>query len=152
MCRVLRLIVMCLVALSVPVQGAAAISMLYCAPGCEHHAISSSLPTHDASSGDTNSHHDSSAADEAATAPDHTTHPCAGHDDGDASPNAKPSCGACVHCGCAAAALPASTIAVPDTIFVAVHGPGLAPAPVSFITAGPDRPPRATSLETPTVA
>jgi len=134
MLDVLRITLMWLVALAVPVQGYAAAAMFGCGPG--HHSMTSTSQA--------------AAADEARVevAANH-------HDDDSAEPNhahkleargtpdkvGKGSCTPCASC-CVVTALPATMLVFQPVplvdFFVPLARRGLA----SFLTEGPERPPR----------
>ena len=146
MSRIGRIVVMWLLALAVPVQGFAAASMVGCAsahPGAAHsHAIGMHQHTVDMPQ---HSHDSATAADGTAHA-GHQHHADARHG-GDPQGHAgaklsKASCSACASC-CTSAALPAALV-----VFEATAAPDAfdSPAPqalASFISGGPERPPRA---------
>ena len=145
MLRVLRFMLMWLLALAIPVQGFAAASMLGCGTG--HHGAagghSHALGMHQHAI-DTPQHSYGVEGDEMAHAIHHQhavgiqgdTHKAhAG------TTSSKAPCSACASC-CTSAALPATPV-----VFEAMHAPDafvlLAPHRVaSFISGGPERPPR----------
>ena len=146
MLRVLRITLMWLVAFAVPVQGYAAVAMFGCGPG--HHGMtgvpsqSTAADDHDAAvpphsheahvemEGD--HHHDDSAE------PNHV-HLLKTH--GKSVKSGKGSCTPCASC-CVVAALPAAMIVFQAIPLVDFFVP-LAPLGVaSFLTEGPERPPR----------
>lgn len=143
MLRVLRITLMWLVALAVPVQGYAAVTMLGCGPGHHDSAVSQS-PVAIAGGNDVavSPHsHESHAVlagqrlhDDAAE-PDHA-HALKSHGKAGKGP-----CTPCASC-CVVAALPATTLvfqAIPLLDFFVPLAPrGM----VSFLTEGPERPPR----------
>lgn len=121
-----RLIVMCLIALALPIQGVAAATMLHCAAATSHAAHGASAVAHDEGG-----HHHAGAAP---------------HDDGVSAVShhhtgGKSSCSACASC-CSAAALPAMPIVLAsqdaaEPFFAIPRLPV-----VVFLTGGPERPPR----------
>jgi hypothetical protein len=143
MLRVLRITLMWLLALAIPVQGFAAVSMLGCGTG--HHGAagghSHALGMHQHAV-DTPQHSHGVDSDEMAHASHHQ--PAGSHGDAhkpDAGASSKASCSACAAC-CTSAALPATPV-----VFEATHGPDtfglLAPLRVaSFISGGLERPPK----------
>ena len=146
MLRVLRITLMWLVALAVPVQGYAAVAMFGCGPG--HHGMAgmqsqaaaeddhdAAMPQHSHEAqvemgGD--HHHDDSAE------PSHA-HMLKAH--GAPGKVSKGSCTPCASC-CVVAALPATMVVFQPVplvdFFVPLAPRGLA----SFLTEGPERPPR----------
>lgn len=146
MLRVLRITLMWLLTLAVPVQGFAAASMLGCGTG--HHGTAGShshaMGMHERSIAAPQHPHDGDE-DELAQADDHYRVGAAGH--GDAHKThasgkfSKASCSVCASC-CTSAAPPATPV-----IFEAADAPDafvlVASQPVaSFISGGPERPPR----------
>jgi hypothetical protein len=132
----LRLLLLCLMAVALPVQGLAATGAVHCAA------------MHDRMQGATGHHHDDGSAhqhdahhggQEAASAPsggdDHRA------DDGSPRVGSAFKCSACAAC-CVALGLPSVAITLP-----ALPAEGLEPdiafrAAVAFLTGGPERPPR----------
>lgn len=128
----LRLMLLCLMAVALPVQGFAAAGALHCATMHERMQVAS-MHHHD----DGVDHHHVQAA-----TPHDMQNSDAGPDDGAARVGGHFKCSACAAC-CVGLGLPASTISVPP-------GPaeGMSPSSVSravapFFTGGPERPPRA---------
>jgi hypothetical protein len=137
MSRLIRCLLVWLLALALPLQGVAAASMRHCAPAGDAvhgqaaqaggHGLSSAPHAHQADHGAAHGHAAAAAADQAEDAP------------ATALPEAK--CSACAAC-CAALGLPAVGVKLPSP-------PGAddvarpAPAGVdSFVANGLDRPPR----------
>ena len=140
----IRTLLIWLMVLAVPAQGAAAATMAYCGPnhhggGTATQALETESAQHSNHRSGTHSahaHHDMSAlADEGnSAAADSAASPPGGHAD-------KQKCSACASC-CSIGAMLSSTIAVPvpdvtPTVFSAV-----VPSVDAFATDGPDRPPR----------
>ena len=140
MSRILRIMVMWLLALAVPVQGFAAASMVGCmaghggaglhshAIGMHHHSVE--LPQHS---------HEGHA--HVLAHADHRHASDANHDVHAGGTFTKASCSACASC-CTSAALPTALL-----VFEAMDAPdsfvSLAPQPVAtFVSGGPERPPR----------
>ena len=127
----LRLMLLCLMAVALPVQGFAATGTVHCATMHERMQVAALHHQDDGADhhhAQAASQHDRSSAD-------------TGPDDGAARAGGVFKCSACAAC-CVGLGLPASTIRVPQ-------GPaeGLSPQPVQrsvapFLTGGPERPPR----------
>lgn len=122
--RTLRLLVAWLMLLALPLQGWAAATMLGC--GQQHaHAAAAAAQHAD--------HH----ADHA-----HPAHAAAhGHADEGAHADGAGSCASCAAC-MVGLALPAASLALADPPVAGEPRLRAPPAPVSFVTGGPDRPPR----------
>jgi hypothetical protein len=121
--RLLRLWLMCVIALAIPAKGLAAASMVSCGP--VHQSSQQVFAGHDHSA---HSQHQASAeADEESTDP--------------LDPLPAFKCSACSSC-CTAAALPCAALSVdpdrPPEAFAVVAPPAAA----AFFTTGPERPPR----------
>lgn len=111
--RALRIVVMWLIALALPVQGLAAATMLSCGGG-DHQQVAS----HD--------HHDHAmehGGEQAAPNHDHAK------------------CSACADC-CIAGALPAAVMTLDPLERTTERAAAWRAAPASFVTGGPERPPR----------
>ncbi|MEO6033557.1 MAG: hypothetical protein ABIP61_16980 [Burkholderiaceae bacterium] len=146
MLRNLRILLMCLVALAVPVQGFAAMSMSGCGPG--HHGAwttqADAGPMHEDVFGTPPHAHDAGLeVDSSGHHPDASA--AAVHGDvSEAQLEGKlgaGSCSACATC-CLAAALPATTLsfeAISEADFIA---PLIPHSATSFFTESPERPPR----------
>ncbi|MED5622383.1 hypothetical protein [Ideonella sp. BN130291] len=127
-----RLLALWLIAVALPIQGVAAATMLHCAGMPSHEAAVAGPGDHHEGHG---GHHHAGAATEPAGDAHATHHPAGG----------KHSCSACASC-CSATALPAMPLLL---VSQGVTEP-LTPDPerplVAFLTGGPERPPRTTSL------
>jgi hypothetical protein len=143
--RLARLLLLCLISLALPFQAAYAVATPSCGFATHGHgpeALQDQADGH-------HDHHAGSGIDEAATA--HAVDAAVGdhpavdgaHPHAHASP-AKGSCSVCTPC-CSSAAPPpgVATVAEPRIEMDAVR-PLLHAASVSFLTDGPERPPRAT--------
>jgi hypothetical protein len=138
---IVRTLVLCLLALALPLQGLAAATMLHCGPS--HHARMASAPAaHDhaahghGAAGGARSHDlatDGSAAVDAANqqTPDYLGDPSL----------AKAKCSACASC-CSAVALPASVAEISAVQQHASRFPALSAQVEPVVTDSPDRPPR----------
>lgn len=146
MLRVLRITLIWLVALAVPVQGFAAVAMFGCGPG--HHSttgapapgvamdkLAGDLPQHShAGHSDLHADHDHAGAADA----DHAQVLKAHGTSGKAGESA---CSPCASC-CVVAALPATMVVFQPVPLVDLMMP-FAPRGIgSFLTEGPERPPR----------
>lgn len=128
----LRLMLLCLMTVSLPVQGFAATGALHCAQMHERMQVSAA---HHHDDGAAHEHRDRDAASPVLT--DADTVP----DDGTARVGGVFKCSACAAC-CVGLGLPAGTISLPQ-------GPAQSLAPMrgehavaAFLTSGPERPPR----------
>ena len=148
MLRILRIVLLWLVALAVPVQGLAAATMLHCGPA---HAAADTV-----GAGPSRGSHVGADASFHVHAVDHQ------HDDGDAAdPDAqstdadaagktaaelhklsKSSCASCSAC-CAATALPAVPILLDSPLLAGSVPAARSVSAAVFLTDGPERPPRA---------
>lgn len=145
MLRALRITLMWLIALAVPVQGSAAVTMLGCDPG--HHGSTGSSrmamaaePTQDAG------HHSHEAVAEGVESRDHDggvphdrSHPLKTH--GTAQKVAKGNCTPCASC-CVVAALPTTVIQFEPVPLVDVFVLSVQSGVSSFLADGLERPPR----------
>lgn len=120
-----RLLLMCLMAVALPVQGYAAAGAVHCAAMHERmHATAAAEHHHD--DGAMASHHHEAVADD--------------HDSGKGGP-AGFKCSACAAC-CVALGLPSSALDLP-AVRADSAAPGIVSAsPAAFLTSGPERPPR----------
>ncbi|TAK78015.1 MAG: hypothetical protein EPO01_21400 [Aquabacterium sp.] len=154
--RWLRITLLWLLAAALPVQGWAAVTMALCGP--THHRMSQAAAvvhnpethghaTHDhadhrgATDHDDGAHHvhGEVASNDTATAGANCAHgpDCVHHD----AKFSKAKCGTCASC-CTGTAIPTTLVslkAAPQTFFVS---PVLPRTSVTFLTAGPERPPR----------
>lgn len=127
----LRLLLLCLMAVALPVQGFAAAGAMHCATMHErmqgvdvhHHDDGADHPHAQAAS-----HHDMSSTD-------------AGSDDSAARVGGMFKCSACAAC-CVGLGLPASVISVPPGPAEGLTPPSVSRAVATFFTGGPERPPR----------
>lgn len=129
----MRLMLLCLMAVALPVQGFAATGALHC--GAMHERMQV----------DTAHHHDDGAAQ--SHDGQHLGNPApaaasdGGHDDGAARVGGVFKCSACAAC-CVGLGLPAGALPLPQGPAES-PAPGLvADAPTAFLTSGPERPPR----------
>jgi hypothetical protein len=129
----LRLMLLCLMAVALPVQGFAATGALHCGAMHERMQVNSVHHHDDGAAHPHDGHHATSPAPAAASD--------VGHDDGAARAGGFFKCSACAAC-CVGLGLPAGTITLPQA-------PAQSPAPslaadavASFLTSGPERPPR----------
>jgi hypothetical protein len=125
----MRLLLLCLIAVAVPLQGFAATGAVHCAP--MHDRMEAAMADHH---GDRrpDHHHQPVAADHALAEHDATA---------SQSGVGTFKCSACAAC-CVAMGLPAGAIALPQA---PADGPLAAltsPPDVAFLTGGPERPPR----------
>jgi hypothetical protein len=117
----------CLLLLALPLQGLAAATMVFCAPG--HHGSS-------AAAGEEHAHHASEHASMPASSPDHA----------DSEAPAKHlragtmKCSACA--SCFFTAVPSAALVFEPPEFGPATFVALVPVVAPFIAAGPDRPPR----------
>jgi hypothetical protein len=145
MLRVLRITLMWLIALAVPIQGSAAVTMFGCGPG-HHGGMGSSQavvaqerapdvddPSHGAMTEDADSHHHDGGASH-----DHS-HSLKSH--GAAHKVAKGNCTPCASC-CVVAALPATMIQFEPVSLVDSFVLSAQSGVSSFLADGLERPPR----------
>ncbi len=119
-----RLLLLCLMALALPVQGFAAAGGAHC--GAMHERMQASAAQ---------DHHHPADAMDAAEAPHHDDAAQVGL--GDAS-----KCSACATC-CVALGLPATSLLLPVLRAESAQPCFAAAGPAAFLTSGPERPPRA---------
>lgn len=152
--RVLRIALFWLIALAIPAQGVAAVSMLFCGP--THHRLAPAA--HPASS---HSHEQPGAHDDHAVMGDHAAgahnHGSTDHGQpadvptgdaadqrvfaGDLDQLTMHKCGACASC-CAVSVLPSAVVTFEAADTEAVHSALPTFADATFLTGGLDRPPR----------
>jgi hypothetical protein len=132
----LRLMLLCLMAVALPLQGFAATGALHCAAMHErmqvqaaHHHDDGAAHSHDGHGG----HHAANATPPSGDG---------GHDDGPARVGGTFKCSACAAC-CVGLGLPASAITLPPGPAERVAPRLVADAVAAFLTSGPERPPRA---------
>lgn len=129
---VFRLVLLCLMALALPLQGLAATGAVHCAAMHERMQVSAAHHHDD----DAAHHHEGDAAKTAVSvADDHRS------DDGAPRTGGAFKCSACAAC-CVALGLPSVAVMLPQA-----PAEGLTPsmalrAVVAFLTSGPERPPR----------
>ncbi|HUG24125.1 hypothetical protein [Piscinibacter sp.] len=141
--NVIRLALLWLVAMALPLQGAAAATMLHCAPAHHRDAMSAA---HDHHHGAAYQRHDHAHHGPLSTG-EHTAHDTQTAEDDAATsahgPDAlnKVSCSACAACS-SGIALPATPVLLSPPALV--HGASPAPSfdAAVFLTDGPERPPR----------
>jgi hypothetical protein len=145
MLRVLRITLMWLIALAIPIQGSAAVTMFGCGPG--HHGGMGSSQTamsdEHASGAD---HHSAGAVDDEVESHHHDggalqdhSHSLEAH--GTAHKVAKGNCTPCASC-CVVAALPATVIQFEPVPLVDCFVPSAQSGVISFLADGLERPPR----------
>lgn len=133
--HIAQLIVMWLIAVTLPVQGAAATIMLHCGSTPVEQLVMPTQSTHV-------HHHAASAVDEGTELNAALLHAAHQHDDArHGHHSGKSSCSACASC-CSATAPPTTTIGltaqrVDERPIARIHLPIAA-----FLTGGPERPPR----------
>jgi hypothetical protein len=140
----IRALLIWLLVLAVPAQGAVAATMAFCGPN--HHGggaaaqMRATAPAghshQDGASAQGHEHHQTAAlADEESVAPDVAA---ASAKVSDAS---KHKCSACASC-CSVSAILNSVLAVPAPVFTPTVFSAVVPSVVAFAADGPDRPPR----------
>ncbi|HEX6018572.1 MAG TPA: hypothetical protein VFZ28_10765 [Burkholderiaceae bacterium] len=135
--RTLWPFVIWLLALALPMQGAAAATMAHCEPAPDQ---TSSAARHDHAAPGTAHHAHDAAAD---TAPSHTAHGMAAAGDSHGVDATSPlqKCSACAAC-CIGLALPSTAFALPQAPATGPAAPNPSAHDVAFFTSGPERPPR----------
>jgi hypothetical protein len=143
----IRHLVMWLLALALPWQGAAAATGLHCAharSAVAAPAPAAHSPAHEAihSASEHAAHHHGGSATRAHAHPTstHSDTLSSAHDAG-AAPTAQQGCSACASC-CPAVAMPVAALVVSGHPKVASAPPAVFDVTVVFLTGGPDRPPR----------
>ncbi len=126
-----RFLLLCLMAVALPVQGFAAAGAVHCA--AMHERMQPAGDHHAADAADAGEHHHAQAADHHPQGADH-------HAAGEAGRKAG-KCSACAAC-CAALALPAPALLLPPLKADGAPSVVIADAVVAFLTSGPERPPR----------
>ena len=140
----IRALLIWLLVLAVPAQGAAAATMAFCGPN--HHGgggaaqMQATAPTHHAHpDGAVASEHQhfqaTAAADEDSSASEDSVASAKG------SHASKHKCSACASC-CSVGAILSSVLAVPAPVFAPTVFSALVPSVDTFAADGPDRPPR----------
>lgn len=131
----IRHLVMWLLALALPLQGAAAATRLHCEPAQQTAGVShGARSAHDHAA---HVHHEDLAASHHADAASGAS----SSDHAAAAPHTQLSCSACAAC-CPAAAIPAAPLVVAAAEKVETVLPVISDVAVMFLTGGPDRPPR----------
>ena len=140
----IRTLLIWLLVLAVPAQGATAVTMAFCGPN--HQSAGAAAQTQPAGPAD-HSHHDGAAA------PEHEHLKTAAPADEDSSTSAvsaapakvsdasKHKCSACASC-CSVGAILRSVLAVPAPIFTPTVFSAVVPSVDTLAADGPDRPPR----------
>lgn len=130
---VFRLVLLCLMALALPLQGLAATGAVHCAAMHERMQVSAVAHHHD---DDATHHHEAHAAKSAASSADD-------HRSDDSAPRAGGAfkCSACAVC-CVALGLPSGAVTLPPAPAEGLTPPIALRAAVAFLTTGPERPPR----------
>ena len=146
MLRVLRITLMWLVALAVPIQGYAAATMLGCGP--EHHRMAGLQSQAAAADGSDPAVKQHSPDAHAGMVGDHphgdSAEPSHAHvlkTHGSSGKVGKGACTPCASC-CVVAALPATMVVFQPVPLVEFFVPLAARSVASFVTEGPERPPR----------
>jgi hypothetical protein len=131
----LRLLIVWCIALALPVQGFASVTMAHCGPSHEgmHAAQGASHHDHSAHQASAAHHHDAPAANAAAGPA--KAQPAAFSD------LAKYKCSACASC-CAACALPSAMLRIPQPLSTPTVFAEDVVAVEAYACDGPDRPPR----------
>jgi hypothetical protein len=127
----MRFVLLCLMAVALPVQGFAATGALHC--GAMHQRMQAANAHHHDDGAD--HHHAHAGASQAKASPD------AGPDDGAARVGGAFKCSACAAC-CVGLGLPAGTPNVPQGPSEQFAPPRAMPSDAAFLTGGLDRPPR----------
>jgi hypothetical protein len=140
----LRMLLVWLLVLAIPAQGAAAVTMAFCGPN--HHGGAAATSAAQAGTAEHLNHHSAEQG-----APGH--HDMAAQADEDdaasASPAASPQgshavkqkCSACASC-CSLGAILSPRLAVPEPAVTATVFSAVVPTVIAFAADGPDRPPR----------
>ena len=133
----IRTLLIWLLVVAVPAQGAAAATMAFCGPN--HHGSGAAAQMHVAAPGE-HAHHGVDAA------ADHAHPQVAAQADEDPSASAtdhanKQKCSACAAC-CSVGAILGSVLTVPAPVFSPTVFAAVAPSVDTFAAGGPDRPPR----------
>lgn len=134
---VLRLLLLCLMAVALPLQGLAATGALHCAAMHERMQVNVELRHHGGAAG----HHDGHAkAEQQAFADDHRADDHRA-DDGAPRSGGAFKCSACAAC-CVALGLPVGAVVLPQAPADALAPAMPQRAVAAFLTSGPERPPR----------
>lgn len=130
---VFRFVLLCLMALALPLQGLAATGAVHCAAMHERMQVSAAHHHDDNAA----HHHEGHAAKSVATSADD-------HRSDDSAPRAGGAfkCSACAAC-CVALGLPSGAVTLPQAPADGLTPPMALRAAVAFLTGGPERPPRA---------
>lgn len=137
-----RLVIVWFVALALPVQGIAAVTMAHCGPGHDRMAAENQQAHHaHEAAGATMAHHDDAAAPQHADPAEPTGAEPAKPQPPSVGELAKYKCSSCAAC-CAGAALPSSMPRMPEPVFAAAAFADRVITIDPISTAGPDRPPR----------
>ena len=144
MSLLIRALLIWLLVVAVPAQGAAAATMAFCGPN--HHGGGAAFQTQHAGAADHTHHVGAAATDHehplaaapADDAPAASTVSIASANDSDGS---KRTCSACASC-CSVAAILSSVLAVPAPVFTPTVFSAVVPSVDTFAADGLDRPPR----------
>lgn len=140
----LRLLTVWFIAIALPVQGIAGVTMAHCGPSHERMAVSADEghPPHAGHDGAASHHHDADAvADEMTAASDHTASSPSEAKGAHPAQLGKFKCSSCAAC-CAGAALPSAALRLPPAPAVAATFDGAVVTVDAFASDGPERPPR----------
>ncbi len=130
---VFRLVLLCLTALALPLQGLAATGAMHCAAMHERMQVSAANDHDDGAA----HHHEGHASKSAVSAADDHR-----GDDGSPRTGGAFKCSACAAC-CVALGLPSGAVTLPQAPAESLDPPIALRATVAFLTGGPERPPRA---------
>jgi hypothetical protein len=136
----LRLLIVWFVAIALPAQGMAGVTLAHCGPGHERMGSAAQAAQHPHADHDASAapHHEADGVDEATPAPAAQ----AQAKDGKLTDPAQYTCSACASC-CAGAALPSALPHMPQVVAASAVFTDLMVTVDAFAADGPDRPPRA---------
>lgn len=140
----LRLLTVWFIAIALPVQGIAGVTMVHCGPSHERMAVSADEGHHKSAGRDAAvaHHHDADgAADEMTAVSDHTASSPSEAKGAHPLQLGKYKCSSCAAC-CAGAALPSAALQLPPAPVVATAFDGAVVTVDTFSSDGPERPPR----------
>lgn len=140
----IRMLLIWLLVLAVPAQGAAAATMAFC--GSNHHSAGAAAQMQPAGPAD-HSHHDGAAAtghehpQTAAPADEDSSTSAVSAASAKVSDASKQKCSACASC-CSGGAILSSVLAMPAPVFTPTVFSAVVPSVDTLAADGPDRPPR----------
>ena len=140
----IRTLLIWLLVLAVPAQGAAAATMAFCGP--DHHSAGAAAQMHSTGPAD-HAHHGGTAATKhehpqiAAPADEHSSTSAVSAASAKVSDANKHKCSACASC-CSIGAILSSLLAVPAPVFTPTVFSAVVPSVDTLAADGPDRPPR----------